>query len=102
MANQEGAAFGLVLSPEMLRPIIEAVTREVFLQMESAREATAGQIALSEEQAAQLIGVRPHVLRDERLRGKIKASQIVGRRTRYLRSDLLNYLAGRRAPSAAA
>jgi hypothetical protein len=33
-----------------------------------------------------------HQLRDERLRGKITASKIVGGRIRYTREDLVQYL----------
>jgi hypothetical protein len=43
-----------------------------------------------------LLGVEPHVLADERRRGRIGASQIMKRRVRYLREDLLAYLHGRR------
>jgi hypothetical protein len=40
--------------------------------------------------------LEPWVLRDERRRGRIHASQIVGRRIRYTREDLMNYLIARR------
>jgi hypothetical protein len=50
-----------------------------------------------EEEAARLLGLELHVLRDERRRGRIATSQIVGRRIRYTQADLLNYLAARRA-----
>jgi hypothetical protein len=43
------------------------------------------------------LGLHVHQLRDERRRGRIQASQIVGRRIRYLRADLERYLAERRA-----
>jgi hypothetical protein len=42
-----------------------------------------------------------HQLRDERLRGRIGASQIVGRRWRYTRDDLLRYLQSRRVEASA-
>src|SRR5262249_32972554 len=53
-------------------------------------------LAYAEAEAARLIGLKYHQLRDERLRGCIQASQIVGRRIRYLRNDLLDYLTSRR------
>jgi hypothetical protein len=43
-----------------------------------------------------MIGLAPHRLRDERLRGRITASSIVGRRVRCLRQDLLDYRAAPR------
>jgi hypothetical protein len=51
----------------------------------------------SEPEAAAWLGVAPHVLRDERLRGRITASRIVGSRIRYMRGDLIAYVMGRRA-----
>ena len=49
----------------------------------------------SEPEAARLLKVAPHVLRDERLRGRINAS-LVGKRIRYTRQDIVEYLAARR------
>ena len=49
-------------------------------------------LAFDEPTAARLLSLEPHQLRDERLRGRITASTIVGRRIRYLREDLLAYL----------
>ncbi len=103
MANQEGreAAVGLTIQPDLLRPLVESIVREVVVQLERDREVTASRIAYSEEEAARLLGLRVHVLRDERLRGRIAASAIVGNRTRYLRADLLGYMASRRKTVAA-
>jgi hypothetical protein len=42
------------------------------------------------------VSLLPHQLRDERYRGNIQASQVAGRRIRYTRKDLLDYLARRR------
>lgn len=59
----------------------------------------AREIAYSESEGARLIGLHPWNLRGERLRGRIKASRIVGRRIRYLRSDLIEYLTRHRIGS---
>jgi hypothetical protein len=56
-------------------------------------------LAYSEPEAARMLGLEEHVLRDERRRGRISASKIVGRRIRYTREDLTDYLASRRVRS---
>ena len=43
-----------------------------------------------------MMGLHPHQLRDERLRGRIKASVGPGRKILYSRQDLLDYLEARR------
>jgi hypothetical protein len=89
--------FTLQLDPQALRPVIEAVVSEVLAQLEGARAALPdGRLCYSEEEAARLLGLEPHVLRDERRRGRIIASSIVGRRIRYTRDDLVSYLMARR------
>jgi hypothetical protein len=82
---------------EALRPLLREVVAEVLAQLEHDRaQIPDGPLAYSEEEAARLLGLEPHVLRDERRRRRIGASQVVGRRIRYTRADLLDYLAGRR------
>jgi hypothetical protein len=91
------SAVAIHLSPDTFKPLIEDVVREALSRLEEARAAVPdGRLAYSEEEAARLLGLEPHVLRDERRRGRITASQIVGRRVRYMRQDLLDYLMGRR------
>ena len=51
-------------------------------------------MAYSEEEAARLLGLNSHQLRDERRRGRTAASQFVGRQIRYLREDLISDLYG--------
>jgi hypothetical protein len=84
------------LDPDALRPLIQQVVAETVVQLEAERAQLNGRLAYSEPEAAALLGLEPHVLRDERLRGNIVASAIVGRRIRYLRQDLMAYLLGRR------
>jgi hypothetical protein len=90
--------LALALDPDALRPLIAAVVSETLAQLERARSGDAARMAFSEPEAARLLGLQPHQLRDERLRGRIAASQVVGRRIRYLRSDLEDYLMARRTP----
>src|SRR5688572_22617128 len=48
-------------------------------------------LAFNEPEAATLLGVRQHVVRDARLRGEIESTR-VGSRIAYTRHDLLAYL----------
>jgi hypothetical protein len=79
-----------------MRPLIAEVVREVFAQVDRDRTAVTEQFCYTEAEAAALLRLHPHQLRDERLRKRIAASAIVGRRIRYLRGDLLRYLTERR------
>jgi hypothetical protein len=91
------AGLHLQLDAAALRPLVHEVVAEVLARLEEARAATPdGRLCYSEEEAARLLGLEPHVLRDERRRGRITASQIVGRRIRYTREDLVGYLMARR------
>jgi hypothetical protein len=95
--NPDTPSLSLQLPPEALGPLIEQVVVEVLARVERERaQLLDGRLAYCEEEAARLLGLEPHVLRDERRRGRISASQVVGRRIRYTRDDLLDYLRGRR------
>jgi hypothetical protein len=94
--------LSLYLDPAALRPIIEAVVAETITRVEERRAALPeGRLAYSEEEASRLLGLEPHVLRDERRRGRITGSRVVGRRIRYTRQDLLDYLMRTRTDAAA-
>ncbi len=96
MATDQG--LSLHLDPQTLAPIIRATVSETLAQLEADRQQIPanGRIAFTEEEAARMLGLESHQLRDERRRGRIAASSIVGRRVRYTREDLLAYLAERR------
>jgi hypothetical protein len=98
MAREAPAPSGLSLAVDVaaLRPLIETIIEATVSRLDAARATLDGKLCFSEEEAARLLGLEPHVLRDERRRGRIKASKIVGRRVRYLREDLTSYLLGRR------
>ena len=95
--NPPPPGVALQLDPEALRLLVELVVTQVLARLEGER-ATFGdhRICYSEGEAAGLMGLEPHQLRDERRRGRITASQIVGRRIRYLREDVVRYLLARR------
>jgi hypothetical protein len=99
-SNRAAAPLTLALNPAALRPLLEVVVSEPLQQLRQEEVRLNGRLAFSEEEAAALLGLAPHVLRDERLRGRIAASAIVGRRVRYQREDLLAYLMERRQTAA--
>jgi hypothetical protein len=85
-----------------LRPLIKTVVEEVLAELEQVRATLPeDRLAYSEAEAAAKLGLQPWQLRDERRRGRISASGVVGRRVRYLREDLTAYLAARRQEATA-
>ena len=88
--------LNLTLDADALRPLIESVVAETVSRLADEQARLGDVLAFDEPTAAQMLSLEPHQLRDERLRGRITASQIVGRRIRYQRQDLLAYLARHR------
>jgi hypothetical protein len=87
----EGAAVAsLQLDADELRPIIREIVGQVLAELGNGN---GDRLAYLEPEAAQLLGLQPHQLRDLRLAGKIKASKGPRNRALYTRSDLLAYLA---------
>ena len=95
--NRDAHQVQLEIRRDELRPLIEEVVAETIAKLEAQRDVANGKLAYSEYEAAQLISLTERQLADERRRGRIKASSIVGRRIRYLRSDLITYLLSRRS-----
>jgi hypothetical protein len=89
----QGAAFQF--DPESFRSLIEQAVEAAMARLEQARATVGDRLCYSEPEAAAMLGLEPHQLRDERLRGRIKASSIVCRRIRYTRQDLMEYLISR-------
>lgn len=86
----------LTLEPDDLRPLIQSIVDTTIERVDAARaKLPAGPLAYAEPQAAALIGVASHSLRDARLRGELNASRC-GKRVIYQRSELLKYLASRK------
>jgi Helix-turn-helix domain len=88
--------FHLVVDPAGLEPLIRAVVSATLAALDGDRAAMPDKIAFSEAEAARLLSLHPHQLRDERRRGRIEASVGPGRKVLYSRADLLAYLAARR------
>jgi len=75
-----------------LEPLVTKVVAKVLADRESEGAKIGGRLAFTEPEAAALIGVKPYVLRDCRLRGEITGSRI-GKRVMYSRDQLLKLLA---------
>jgi hypothetical protein len=89
-------ALTFALDPQALRPLIAAVVAEALAQLEDVRATLDDRMAFSEPEAAVLLGLESHQLRDARRRGDVAASALAGGRIRYTRQDLLDYLRARR------
>ena len=76
---------------ETLRPVIQQVVAETVARLEEEHSKSGGRIAYTEPEAAALLGVQAHVLRDLRRLGEIDASKI-GKRIVYMRADLIDFL----------
>jgi Helix-turn-helix domain len=82
----------LEIDAEALRPLIAQIVAEVLGQLGTSGQGD-DRIALLEPDAARLLSLQPHQLRDLRLAGKIKATKGPRGRALYRREDLLAYLA---------
>ena len=74
-----------------LRPVIQQIVAATLVQIQSDEAKLGDRLAYTEPQAAAILGIRPHVLRDARLRGEISGSR-VGKRILYERDELLRFL----------
>ncbi len=74
-----------------LRPVVRLAVAEALDRMEEERAKLNGRLAFTEPEAAVLLGVKPHVLRDCRRRGELQGAK-VGSRIVYTRADLLEFL----------
>ena len=83
--------MNLQFDPSELKPVIQETVAEVLEQREADEARLGGRLGYTEPEAASLIGVQQHVLRDSRRRGEIFA-RLVGKRFIYCRGELLRYL----------
>jgi hypothetical protein len=77
-----------------LKPLVREIVGQVLAELASV-QATGERLAYREAEAAALIGVNGHVLRDARLRKEITATK-VGGRFAYEKTELIAYLARQR------
>jgi hypothetical protein len=96
MSADLGGGVQLVIGEGVLRPLIRQIAAEVAAELHDAAGKVPDRLAYSEPEAARLLGLASHQLRDERLRGRVVGSRIVGGKIRYERQELIKYLASRR------
>jgi excisionase family DNA binding protein len=65
----------IVLEDADLAPLIERVVRATIERVEAEHGKANGRLGFTEAEAAELIGVPQHTLRDMRLRGEIAAKK---------------------------
>lgn len=99
-ASQQPAPGPNLVNYDGLRAVIQSTVQEtvvtVLAQLDGDRAKLNDRLAYSEHEAAALLGLEWHQLRDERRRGRVSASVGPGRKIMYTRQDLLDYLHARR------
>ncbi|MBX9656149.1 helix-turn-helix domain-containing protein [bacterium] len=83
------------ISPEEFRPLIDAAVQAALDKQVREDAIFRGRLAFSETEFAMLVGVKPHTIRDERLRGRVKGIK-VGKSYRYSTDEIKRYLRGER------
>jgi hypothetical protein len=90
--NREGQEVRIESSDlEAFKPLVAEVVRTVLAELKRANGSS--RLAYTEAEAAALLGVPRHSLRDCRLRGEIHATK-VGKRLIYARSELQRLVKG--------
>jgi hypothetical protein len=85
----------ILLDENTLRPLISEVVQQTLAEIHHTSADGKERLAWREDEAAQLVGMQPHQLRDRRLEGEIQATK-VGRSWYYVREELMKLFAVRR------
>jgi hypothetical protein len=88
---QERMPMQITLDADDLRPLIQQVVAETLRELDTLGTPHSERLAYTEPEAAALLGVGRHVLRDCRLRGEVAGSKC-GKRVVYRRADLIGFL----------
>jgi hypothetical protein len=88
-------ALSLAIDPDGLRGLISEIVEQTVRHLDEVKATLPDRLGYSEAEAATLLGLESHVLRDERRRGRVRAFVVAGRRVRYSRDDLIAYLTRR-------
>jgi Helix-turn-helix domain len=83
--------MNLSFSSDDLRPLVQAVVAEVMAARGMIEGTLGNRLGFPEAEAAALIGVPRHVLRDCRLRGEI-SGRLVGKKIIYAREEVERFL----------
>ena len=96
--------MNISIPPDSLRPLIMQCLGEALAELERVKASSPSgpRLCYSEAEAAQMLGLARHQLRDLRRRQEISASRLVGQRVAYLHEDLIGFLKSRRFEPAAA
>lgn len=86
-----GFTVNISLSENDLRPLVETVVTLALEKFKEEERQMGERLAFSESEAAALLSVQRHVLRDARLRGEIAGFKL-GKGIRYARDELLRFL----------
>lgn len=79
------------LDPAELRPLIASIVNEVLVVTTNvSARVGADRLAYLEPEAAALLGLKPHQLRDARRRGELTATKAAGR-IAYEKAELVDY-----------
>lgn len=90
--NREGQEVRIESSDlEAFKPLVAEVVRTVLAELKRANGSS--RLAYTEPEAANLLGLPRHSLRDLRLAGKVRASRL-GKRIIYERCELERLLKG--------
>jgi hypothetical protein len=84
--------LALAINPEALARLMKLALVEVLTSESIEGLRASDQEVFNEAEAAEFLRLNPNQLADERRRGRIGHSRIVGRQIRYRREDLLAYL----------
>lgn len=83
------SAVSLNLDPAELRPLLQTIVAEVLAVTDRL---PGDRMAFTEAEAAKLLGLRVHQLRDQRLAGRLSFSRGPKNAALYTRADLAAYL----------
>ena len=80
------------IDPAELKPVIAETVQQTLEAIHADENRLRDRMAFSESEAARLLGLQRHQLRDCRLRGELGFSVGPARKILYSRSDLLAFL----------
>jgi hypothetical protein len=84
------------IDPGPLTELVRRLFAEALADQDAQRQQLPDRLAFSEAEISRLLSLHQHQLRDERRRRRSAASQVVGKRIRYTREDLMSYFAANR------
>ena len=85
------SGFQINLDDEVLAPLVARITKQVVEQLDETRAKFGGRLGYTLPEAAAMIGVKPHVLRDARARGEIRG-RLIGKRLIFSRDELIRFV----------